>query len=55
MAEETFSIDENIATDDGINPYPLWDDARHGRSVARVVEAGLGGRETWWVTKWDEV
>src|SRR3954451_12784804 len=47
-------IDDTIATAETIDPYPLWADARRGRSVDKVVE-DVRGRDIYWVTTWDEV
>lgn len=47
-------LDETVATPDGMNPYPLWADARRGQSVAEVG-AGHTDRPTWWVTRWEDV
>jgi len=54
MADTASPIDDKMATPDGIDPYPLWVEARRGQSVAEISAAHTE-RPTWWVTRWDEV
>ena len=51
---ESSPIDDTIATAETIDPYPLWAEARRGKSVDKVAD-DVRGRPIYWVTRWGEV